>query len=139
MRKIYLISFLLSSAILLTGCGAKAGGMQKLSIQSALADKSANAKLDPNIRLSFGDNGGSGKEWTANKKTNGVNKSVSEACNRAFVSALISLQDRAKKEGKSSVVDIYSFYKKKKFSSSSQFECEDGKIMSGVTLKGKVR
>ena len=139
MRKIYLIGFILSSTLLFTGCGAKAGGMQKLSIQSALADVSANSKLDPNIKLSFGDNGSGGKEWTANKKTNSVNKSTQEACNRAFISALISLQDRAKKEGKSSVVDIYSFYKKKKFSSSSQFECEDGKIMSGVTLKGKVR
>jgi len=139
MNKIYLLGLPLVAGLVMNGCGGKAGGMQRLSIQSALANKSLSANLDPNIRLSFGDSGSAGKEWTANKKTNGVNKSIKEACDRAFVSALISLQDRAKKEGKNSVVDIYSFYKKKKFSSSSQFECEDGKIMSGVTLKGKVR
>lgn len=139
MRNIILSGILLMAGFAMNGCGGKAGGMQKLSIQKALADTSVNGKLDPNIKLSFGDNGGGGKEWTANKKTNGVNKSVSEACNRAFISALISLQDRAKKEGKTSVVGIYSFYKKNKFSSSSEFECEDGKIMSGVTLKGKVQ
>lgn len=139
MGKIYFIGLALIVGFVMNGCGGKAGGMQKLSIQNALADKGANANIDPNIKLSFGDNGGSGKEWTANKKTNGVNKSTQVACNRAFVSAVISLQDRAKKEGKNSVVDIYSFYKKNKFSSSSQFECEDGKMMSGVTLKGKVQ
>ena len=139
MRKIYLLGLPLIVGFVMNGCGGKAHGLQKLSIQSALADSSVNGNIDPNIKLSFGDNGASGKEWTSNKKTNGVNKSLEEACNRAFVSALISLQDRAKKEGKTSIVDIYSFYKKKKFSSSSQFECEDGKIMSGVTLKGKVQ
>jgi len=139
MRTIYLLVLPFIVGFVMNGCGGKAGGMQKLSIQSALSDKSVNGNIDPNIKLSFGDNGGSGKEWTANKKTNGVNKSISEACNRAFVSAVISLQDRARKEGKNSVVDIYSFYKKNKFSSSSEFECEDGKIMSGVTLKGKVQ
>ena len=139
MNRFYSMGLLLVVGLLMNGCGAKAGGMQKLSIQTALSDKTVNGKIDPTIRLSFGDSGVSGKEWTANKKTNGVNKSMTEACNRAFVSALISLQDRAKKEGKNSVVDIYSFYKKKKFSSSSEFECEDGSMMSGVTLKGKVQ
>ncbi len=139
MSKIHFVGIALIVGFVMNGCGGKAGGMQKLSIQKALADKGANANIDPNIRLSFGDTGASGKEWTANKKTNGVNKSTEVACNRAFVSAIISLQDRAKKEGKSSVVDIYSFYKKRKFSSTSEFECEDGKIMSGVTLKGKVQ
>ena len=137
MRHIY--SMLLISSLAILGSGCAAEGMQRLSIQEALADKSANANLDPNIRLSFGDQHHSGREWTAIRRTNGVNKSTKEACNRAFLSAVIALQDRAKKEGKSSVVDIYSYHKKKKFSSSTQFECEDGSVMSAVTLRGKVQ
>lgn len=138
MRKLYSTLFLASLVLLLSsGCSSK--GMQKLSIQGALDDSRSNELLDPNIRLSFGDNGGSGKLWTSSKKTNAVNKEVDEGCNRAFMSAVIALQDRAKKEGKTSVVDIHSYYKRKKFSSSTDFDCEAGAVMSGVTLRGRVQ
>jgi hypothetical protein len=113
--------------------------MQKVSIQGALADPISNEKLDPNIRLSFGDSGQGGKLWTSNKKTNSVGKSTEVACNRAFMSAIFALQDRAKKEGKSSVVDIHSYYKREKFSSSTQFDCENGGMMTGVALRGRVQ
>jgi len=137
MKKLYSIILLASLLLLTNGCSSK--GMQKLSIQDALADPISNKKLDPNVRLSFGDNGGSGKLWTSNKKTNSVGKNTQVACNRAFMSAIFALQDRAKKEGKTSVVDIHSYYKRNKFSSSTQFDCENGKIMTGVTLRGRVQ
>lgn len=137
MRKLY--SILLLSALLLITNGCSSKGMQKLSIQDALADTRSNSTLDSNIRLSFGDNGSAGKLWTSNKKTNGVNKEIDEGCNRAFMSAIVALQDRAKKEGKTSVVDIHSYYKRKAFSSSTQFDCEAGAMMSGVALRGRVQ
>ena len=137
MKKLYSITLLATLLILTNGCSSK--GMQKLSIQDALADPISNKKLDSNVRLSFGDNGGSGKLWTSNKKTNSVGKNAQVACNRAFMSAIFALQDRAKKEGKTSVVDIHSYYKRNKFSSSTQFDCENGKIMTGVTLRGRVQ
>ncbi len=138
MRKLYSTLILTSLLLLLTnGCSSK--GMKKLSIQGALADSVSNDKLDPAISLSFGDNGNGGKLWTSNKKTNSVGKSTEVACNRAFMSAVIALQDRAKKEGKTSVVDIHSYYKRKKFSSSTEFDCENGGIMTGVALRGRVQ
>jgi len=137
MKKFYSIILLTSLLLLTNGCSSK--GMQKLSIQDALADPISNGRLDPNVRLSFGDNGSSGKLWTSNKKTNSVGKDTQVACNRAFMSAIFALQDRAKKEGKTSVVDIHSYYKRNKFSSSTQFDCENGKIMTGVTLRGRVQ
>jgi hypothetical protein len=137
MRKLYSTILLTSLIAIVTGCSSN--GMQKLSIQQALADTRSNTNIDPNIRLSFGDNGGSGKLWTANKKTNSVNKEIDEGCNRAFASAVIALQQRARKEGKTSVVDIHSYYKRKKFSSSTQFDCESGAVMSGVALRGRVQ
>ena len=137
MRKLYTTILLTSLIAIGTGCSSK--GMQKLSIQEALADTRSNANIDPNIRLSFGDNGSAGKLWTSNKKTNTVNKDVDEGCNRAFASAIIALQDRAKKEGKTSVVDIHSYYKRKKFSSPTTYDCESGAMMSGVALRGRVQ
>ena len=137
MRKIILTLTLFFSVIVMNGCTAD--GMQKLSIKKALSDSRANAKLDRSIRLSFGKTGGSSREYTAIRRTNGLNKTTEEACNRAFLSAVIALQNRAKKQGKRSVVGIYSYHKKNIYSSSSRFQCEDGKMMSAVTLKGKVR
>lgn len=137
MRKRYSIILLSTLVLIATGCSSK--GMQKLSIQKALADTRCNENLDPNIRLSFGDNGHSGKLWTSNKKTNSVNKEIDEGCNRAFMSAVIALQDRAKKEGATSVVDIHSYYKRKKFSSPTTYDCEAGAMMSGVALRGRVQ
>jgi hypothetical protein len=137
MRKIYSITLLASALMLGSGCASE--GMKRLSIQDALQYKGTKRTIDPSIHLSFGDQGHSGKEWTANRKTNGVNKSAEEACKIAFLSAVIALQDRAKKEGKTSVIDIYSYYKKKKFSSPTEYECEDGSIMNGVALRGKVQ
>jgi hypothetical protein len=138
MHKLY-STLILASLVLLLSSGCSSKGMQKLSIQNALADTASNLKFDPNISVKFGDNGGSGKLWTANKKTNTVNKGVAEGCNRAFMSAIIALQDRAKKEGKTSVVDVHSYYKKNKFSSSTQFDCESGAVMAGVALRGRVQ
>jgi len=137
MRKTYIMILLTSVLLIGTGCSSK--GVQKLSIQKALADTRSNNKIDPNITLLFGDSGNTGKFWVANKKTNSVNKEINESCNRAFTSAIITLQNRAKKEGKHSVIDIHSYYKKNKFSSSTEYECEAGAIMSGVTLRGKTK
>jgi hypothetical protein len=138
MKKLY-STLLLASLVLLLSSGCSSKGMQKLSIQDALSDTASNENYDPNIPVRFGDNGGSGKLWTANRKTNTVNKGVAEGCNRAFMSAIIALQDRAKKEGKTSVIDVHSYYKKKKFSSSTQFDCESGAVMAGVALRGRVQ
>ena len=49
-------------------------------------------------------------EFTSNKKTNAANKSDQEACDLAFISAVIGLQQRARKEGGNAVVNIHSVY-----------------------------
>jgi len=136
MRNIFLILTILTIGAL---TNASAGqGIQKFSIKKALKDTRANANLDHRIRLSFGKRG-AGREWTAIRRTMRFGRSAEEACNRAFLSAVIALQDRAKKQGKRSVVGIYSYHKKRVYSSSSKFMCEDGNMMSAVTLRGKVR
>jgi uncharacterized protein YbjQ (UPF0145 family) len=76
-------------------------------------------------------------EAVTNKKTNAANKSDEEACAWALQSALIAFEKNAKKHGGNAVVDLVSYYKKKEFRSSTQYECHAGAVMAGVALKGK--
>lgn len=85
----------------------------------------------PPIGKSFG-------EYQSNKKTNAFNKSDKEACEWAFLSALLSFHQRALSVGGDAVVGIQGYYKKRPFSSESDFQCGAGATMAGVTLKGTV-
>ncbi|MDO8288815.1 MAG: excinuclease ATPase subunit [Parvibaculum sp.] len=76
--------------------------------------------------------------YTTNKKTNSVNKSDVEACNWVLLSALLSLQQRAKNEGGNAVINIKSYYKKDEQSYDNEFECHAGAFVAGVALKGDV-
>jgi uncharacterized protein YbjQ (UPF0145 family) len=75
-------------------------------------------------------------EDVSNQKTNAFGKSVNTTCQWAALSALLSLQKRAKQLGANAVVDIVSFYKKDTFASATEYECHVGALMSGVALKG---
>ncbi|MCP3140998.1 excinuclease ATPase subunit [Pyxidicoccus xibeiensis] len=71
-----------------------------------------------------------------NKKTNGVGKSDEEGCKWATLSALIALQQSAKKNGANAVVDIVSYYKKNEVKNAKEIECHAGSFVVGVALKG---
>lgn len=77
-------------------------------------------------------------EYTANRKTNAVNKSDQTACEWAFLSALLSLRDRAIEQGGDAVINIRSYYKKDEVTSNSEYECHAGAIIAGVALRGTV-
>ena len=72
----------------------------------------------------------------SNPKTNGFNKSDDYGCKWAALSALINLQNGAKRNGANAVVDIVSYYKKVEYKSSTDFECHAGAFVIGVALKG---
>lgn len=71
-----------------------------------------------------------------NKKTNAFGKSDEDACNWAFLSAMLALEQRAQSLGANAVINIVSYYKKNTFSSNTEFECHAGGLMAGVALKG---
>lgn len=77
-------------------------------------------------------------EFVSNKKANAFGKDSQASCKRAALSALISLQDRAKQLGANAVVGIVSYYKKVTYSDATRYECHDGGLMSGVAFKGTV-
>jgi hypothetical protein len=115
----------------------------RFPLADALNNPNAKAKLDPAIRLYFGAQPHAAPArqlgtFTANKKTNFFNKSDKEGCEWAFLSAAISLEERARKEGGNAVVNIKSVYKNVDFVSDTEYECGAGSITGGVALRGDV-
>ncbi|MDM3869861.1 excinuclease ATPase subunit [Porticoccus sp. W117] len=111
-------------------------------LDDALNTPAAQEKLNQGIKFYFGDKNlpAVAKDlgtYTANKKTNAFGKSDKKACEWAFLSAMLSMQNRAVNEGGDAVI-IHSYYKKNTVKSSTEYECGAGAIMAGVTLVGKV-
>lgn len=112
-------------------------------IADALQTPAAQDKLDKEIRLYFGNQPHPAiaqriGEWGTNKKTNAFNKTDKEACEWTFLSAVLELQERARKEGGNAVINIKSNYKNTLTSSETEYMCGNGALMSGVALKGTV-
>ena len=112
-------------------------------ISDAMGTADAKAKLDKGIKYYFGDSthpdvAQNFGVYMSNKKTNGANKEDKEACEWAFLSAMISFQERAVALGGDAVINIRSYYRKNEISSQTQYECGSGALMSGVTFQGEV-
>jgi hypothetical protein len=112
-----------------------------VTLQSVLDMPEAQGKLDgsvkfylagsptPKVLKKFG-------EDTSNAKTNAFNKTGEEACRWNALSALIKLQDHAKRDGANAVIDITSYSEKVTFSSPTDIQCSDGAFLAGIALKG---
>lgn len=112
-------------------------------LADALGTPAAQQKLDPGVRLFFGDQKHPKTtrtlgEWKTNKKTNAFNKSDKDACEWVFLSAALELQERARKEGGNAVVNIKSNLGNIERSSATEYHCANGALMAGVALKGTV-
>lgn len=115
----------------------------QFSAKEAQASKLGKDKLNPDIKL-FMKGEKHAKvikkmgEYKANKRSNAFGKSAQATCDTSFLSALITLQDRAVKEGGNAVIDIYTITKDKKFESAEQYSCLKGGVVSNVALMGTV-
>ncbi len=124
---------------LVAACNA--GGTLNQPIARDLYSERAIGFLNPEIELSFGRAEIIGREigtFTANRRTNGSNKNSDTACQIAFLSAVKSLQERAVTEGGNAVVNIHSYYKGVPEWSQNTYHCEDGHIITAVTLRGTI-
>jgi uncharacterized protein YbjQ (UPF0145 family) len=77
-------------------------------------------------------------EFATNKKTNSFGRSDEQACQHAFLSAAMELQERARKQGGNAVINIESNYKNQVRESATEFTCGAGAVIAGVALKGEV-
>jgi uncharacterized protein YbjQ (UPF0145 family) len=113
-----------------------------LPLSTAMSANGAQSRLGDSVKFYFGNQPTPkvlerlGSDQTS-QKTNSFGKSPETACNWAFLSAMLRLQQRARELGADAVINIVSNYKNVEMSSDTQFECHDGAIMSGVALKGE--
>ncbi|HAD04902.1 MAG: hypothetical protein A2005_09190 [Desulfuromonadales bacterium GWC2_61_20] len=117
--------------------------LQNFPVKHALASAVAKDKLDKGIKTYMMGQSVPGlqkryRAYKSNKRGNAVGKSTQDACDIAFISALIALQQRADKEGGNAVVDIYSLTKDKKMQSSENYSCNAGGMIANVVLMGTV-
>lgn len=111
-------------------------------IADAMASEAAQGKLDAGVKFYFAGQKtpkvkAKLREAATNKKTNAFNKSDKEACEWAFLSAMVQLQEKAKELNADAVINIHSYYKKDAFKSSTEYECHAGGLLAGVALKGE--
>ncbi|MCP4004229.1 MAG: excinuclease ABC subunit A [bacterium] len=76
--------------------------------------------------------------FRSNRRTSAFAKSDENACNVAFLSAVISLQRRAQSLGGDAVVDIKSITRNRDLESATQFRCVAGAFIANVALSGRV-
>jgi len=134
---------LISAMLFTSSVGNARNDVVRFLIEDAMTQPEAAAKLNDSVGMYFGDQEHPSVEreigsYTSNKKTNAFNKSDKEACEWAFLSAMIALQSRAVSVGGNAVINIHSFYYKQDFSSATEFECGVGNVVAGVTMVGDV-
>lgn len=141
MKKLFVI--IVVSLLSVSFASYASDSVGEYSIKEVLELEQSKSKLGSDIKFFFGDQS-HGKvlkkygEFKTNKKTNAFGKSDIEACQRVFLSAMISLRDRAVKLGGNAVINIKSNYKNNLTSSKDNFQCGAGAIVAGVALVGTV-
>lgn len=141
-RNLILTAFSLSLAFASTLAHAR-DTIDNYAVQDALANGKGHEKVGSDIALYF-----AGQEYPSveqrlgefatNKKTSAFGRTDREACEHVFLSAVLELQERARKEGGDAVVNIKSNYKNRVRESATEFTCGAGAIIAGVALKGEV-
>jgi uncharacterized protein YbjQ (UPF0145 family) len=111
-----------------------------LPLQAAIEAATTAGKLDGTVKFYMAGSGPKGRvvetNVVTNRKTNAFAKSDPEACTWAAQSALITLQEAAKKVGANAVTNIVSYYKKVENRNATDYECHAGAVVAGVALRG---
>jgi hypothetical protein len=114
-----------------------------IKVEDAMAANGARERLGDSVKFYFGSSATPkvaerrGPVKTS-RKTNSFGKSPSESCNWVFLSAMLELKQAAEKAGANAVINIESNYNNVPRSSTTEIECHDGAIMSGIALKGEM-
>ena len=141
MKKLILSVVVTAAAIAAVAPAQARDTKMMMSLEKAMAANDAASRLGGDVKFYFGKQATPkvleqlGTDKTS-QKTNSFGKSPETACNWAFLSAMLRLQERARELGANAVVNIVSNYKNAEFSSETEFECHDGAMMTGVALKG---
>ena len=141
MNKLIATTLLAALAAAITVPAQARNNAVTVTLQSVLDMPEAKSKLDgsvafyltgaptPKVLKKLG-------EDTSNAKTNAFNKTPEEACRWNALSALLKLQEHAKRQGANAIVDLVSYDHHQDFTSPTDLQCSDGAFMAGIALKG---
>lgn len=134
---------ILMTALLVSTSTLARDDVSDYDVEEALNLERSKEKLGTGVKFYFGDSKPASIEKTfgefgTNKKTNAFNKTDKEACQWAFLSAMVALRDRAVREGGNAVVNIKSNYRGNLTTSDTTFKCGAGNVLAGVALVGTV-
>jgi hypothetical protein len=142
------MKMLMSAVLFAAACAASwpataRAQSQLYPIAQALSSPEAQAKLDRGVKLYFGRQGHPPVArtigvWPSNKRANKFGRSEQLACDYALLSAVLSLQGRARRERANAVVDIVTSYGDAVTVSSTQYVCDIAGLRSGVALRARV-
>ena len=141
MKKLILSVAVTAAAVTAVAPAQARDSKMMMSLEKAMAANDAPSRLGSDVKFYFGKQATPkvleqlGTDKTS-QKTKSFGKSPETACNWAFLSAMLRLQERARELGANAVVNIVSNYKNVEMSSETEFECHDGAMMTGVALKG---
>lgn len=141
MKKLALTIALAAAAVAAVAPAQARDNKHMMPIANAMAANDAKERLGDSVQFYFGDQKTPkilerlGTDKTS-QKTNSFGKSPETACNWAFLSAMLRMQERARELGANAIVNIVSNYKNVEHASATEFECHDGTMMTGVALKG---
>ena len=128
-----------AAAASLSSIALAADEQVSMSIKDGLeAGKHTKNTISDDIKLYFGKQKTPAvdkKLWEGSSTQKSMRKSQKEHCETAFVSAILRLQDRARKEGGNAVVGIVSGGSN---DSATEYTCTSGRVTGSVTLRGTV-
>jgi uncharacterized protein YbjQ (UPF0145 family) len=128
-----------AAAISLSSLAIAADETVNMPIKDGLeAGKHTKNTIGDDIKLYFGKQKTPAvdkKLWEGSTTQKSMRKSQQERCDTAFVSAILRLQDRARKEGGNAVVGITSAGSN---DSATEYTCTSGRVTGSVTLRGTV-
>jgi hypothetical protein len=134
------ICMILAITLLLAGPAWARSTEHLLSIQAALGSDMAKQKLlDVPVFFAGQKHPAVARKLDAvrtNKKTRGAFRSDEKACQIAFLSAVIQLQQRALRDGGNAVIDITSIARNQPLSSATEYRCVAGSVVVHVGLQG---
>lgn len=131
----------LSLALAIPGIASARNDRLHFPVADAAGTVDAKAKLDGSVKFFWGNQAhpkvskNLGTDQT-NKKTNAFNKTDKDACDWAWLSAMITMQNRAKQLGADAIINLHSIYQSQDFVSDTEYECGVGTFTGGVALRG---
>ena len=113
-----------------------------LKIQDVLDSPEFEARVGKSFFFAFADRQGPAdapiEEYVAEAREHYRNRPEEPTCRDTFILGFSQLKMRAQRKGGDAVIGIVGYFKRKAFSSTTQFQCHAGEPGVYVTLRGKI-